>query len=93
MKAIGLEHQAWNAAAIEAAVAQAVRRNGWIIFFTHDIAHSPSPHGATPDMLAHALRTARKAGIDILPVKHALARAVFQYFSNPRPALCGERVG
>jgi len=78
LKAIGLEHQAWNAAAIEAAVAQAVRRNGWIIFFTHDVSDDPSPFGATPEMLDHALSAVRKAGIDILPVKHALARVAFQ---------------
>jgi peptidoglycan/xylan/chitin deacetylase (PgdA/CDA1 family) len=78
LKAIGLEHKAWDPAAIEAAVAQAVERNGWIIFFTHDVSETPSPYGVTPDMLDHALRTVKAAGIDILPVKHALARLIFQ---------------
>jgi peptidoglycan/xylan/chitin deacetylase (PgdA/CDA1 family) len=78
LKAIGLEHKAWNPPAIERAIAQAVQRGGWIIFFTHDVSETPSPFGATPEMLDHALGAVRKAGIDILPVKHALARAVFQ---------------
>ena len=78
LKAIGLEHQAWDPAAIERAVDQAVQRNGWIIFFTHDVSDEPSPFGATPEMLDHALGAIRSAGIDILPVKHALARVVFQ---------------
>jgi peptidoglycan/xylan/chitin deacetylase (PgdA/CDA1 family) len=78
LKAVALEHQAWNPAAIERAVAQAVRRNGWIIFFTHDVSEHPSPFGATPAMLDHALGAVRTAGVDILPVKHALARAVFR---------------
>ncbi len=78
LKAVALEHQAWNPAVIEAAVAQAVRRGGWIIFFTHDVSDEPSPFGATPEMLDHALSAVRKAGIDILPVKHALARVAFQ---------------
>jgi peptidoglycan/xylan/chitin deacetylase (PgdA/CDA1 family) len=78
LKAIGLEHKAWNPAAIERAVDEAVRRNGWIIFFTHDVSETPSPFGATPEMLDHALASVRKAGVDFLPVKHALARAVFQ---------------
>jgi len=78
LKAIGLEHQAWNPAAVEAAVTQAARSNGWIIFFTHDVSDDPSPFGATPEMLDHALSTVRKAGIDILPIKHALARVAFQ---------------
>jgi peptidoglycan/xylan/chitin deacetylase (PgdA/CDA1 family) len=78
LKAIGLEQKAWNPVAIEAAVAQAVQRNGWIIFFTHDVSETPSPYGATPQMLDHALRTLKAASIDVLPVKHALARLVFQ---------------
>jgi peptidoglycan/xylan/chitin deacetylase (PgdA/CDA1 family) len=78
LKAIGLEHKAWNPAVIEKAVAEAVRRNGWIIFFTHDISQTPSPYGATPEMLDHALACVRSAGIGILPVKHALARVAFQ---------------
>ena len=78
LKAVILEHQAWNPAAIERTVAQAVRQNGWIIFFTHDVSDDPSPFGATPEMLDHALSAVRKAGIDILPVKHALARVAFQ---------------
>jgi len=78
LKAIGLEHQAWDPAAIEHAVDQAARRNGWIIFFTHDVSDEPSPFGATPEMLDHALSAVREARIDILPVKHALARMVFQ---------------
>ncbi|HEX4179239.1 MAG TPA: polysaccharide deacetylase family protein [Caulobacteraceae bacterium] len=78
LKAIGLEKKAWNPAAIERAVGQAARLNAWIIFFTHDISDDPSPFGATSAMLDHALGCVRAAGIDILPVKHALARAVFQ---------------
>jgi peptidoglycan/xylan/chitin deacetylase (PgdA/CDA1 family) len=78
LKAVGLEHQAWDPAAIESAVKAAVRRNGWIIFFTHDVSDDPSPFGVTPRMLDHVLASVRDAGIDILPVKHALARTVFR---------------
>jgi peptidoglycan/xylan/chitin deacetylase (PgdA/CDA1 family) len=78
LKAIGLEHQAWDPAAVERAVEAAVRRKGWIIFFTHDVSDQPSRFGATPQMLDHALTSVRAAGIDVLPVKHALARAAFQ---------------
>jgi peptidoglycan/xylan/chitin deacetylase (PgdA/CDA1 family) len=78
LKAIGLESRAWKPEAVEALVADAVARNGWIIFFSHDISDAPSPYGATPAMLDHALATLKAAAIDILPVKHALARTVFQ---------------
>ncbi len=77
LKAIGVEHWWWTPEYIEAAVDRAKRENGWLILFTHDVSDDPSPYGATPRMLEHALGAIRRAGIDILPVKHALARTVF----------------
>jgi peptidoglycan/xylan/chitin deacetylase (PgdA/CDA1 family) len=78
LNAIGLESRAWSAALVERAVDEAVRRKAWIIFFTHDIDERPSPYGATPAMLDHALAAVTRARMDIIPVKHALARAIFQ---------------
>jgi peptidoglycan/xylan/chitin deacetylase (PgdA/CDA1 family) len=78
LNAIGLEKRQWNPAAVERAVAEAVRSKAWIIFFTHDIEERPSPYGATPEMLDHALDAVKRARMDILPIKHALARAIFQ---------------
>jgi peptidoglycan/xylan/chitin deacetylase (PgdA/CDA1 family) len=77
LKAIGLAHHGWRPAAIERAVEKAAACNGWIIFYTHDVSETPSRFGATPEMLDHALSCVRARGIDILPVKHALARAAF----------------
>jgi peptidoglycan/xylan/chitin deacetylase (PgdA/CDA1 family) len=74
LNAIGLEHGGWDPALIESEVEAAVRRRGWIIFFTHDVSDSPSEWGATPEMLDHALSCVREVSIDILPVKDALAR-------------------
>jgi peptidoglycan/xylan/chitin deacetylase (PgdA/CDA1 family) len=77
LKAIGLEHYCWRPAVVERAVEKAAACNGWIIFFTHDVSDTPSRFGATPEMLDYALSCIRARGIDILPVKHALARAAF----------------
>jgi peptidoglycan/xylan/chitin deacetylase (PgdA/CDA1 family) len=74
LNAIGLEHGWWDPTLIESEVEAAVRRRGWIIFFTHDISDSPSEYGATPEMLDHALTCVREVDIDILPIRHALAR-------------------
>jgi peptidoglycan/xylan/chitin deacetylase (PgdA/CDA1 family) len=78
LNAIGLESKAWSPALIERAVDEAVRRKAWIIFFTHDIDERPSPYGATPAMLDHAMAAVTRARMDIIPVKHALARAIFR---------------
>jgi peptidoglycan/xylan/chitin deacetylase (PgdA/CDA1 family) len=74
LNAIGLEQGWWEPAVIEREVEAAVRRRGWIIFFTHDVSDSPSEYGATPEMLDHALSCVRGAGIELLPVKDAVAR-------------------
>jgi peptidoglycan/xylan/chitin deacetylase (PgdA/CDA1 family) len=77
LKAVGIEARSWAPTVIEAMVDQVRRKGGWLIFFTHDVSDDPSPYGATPEMLAHALRTAKAAGIETTPVKHALARLTF----------------
>jgi peptidoglycan/xylan/chitin deacetylase (PgdA/CDA1 family) len=74
LKAVGLEKCWWNSARIESEVRAAVRRDGWIIFFTHDISDSPSEYGATPEMVDHALSCVREVGMDIVPINQALAR-------------------
>jgi len=72
-----IERRSWSKKKIEAAVAAAVARKGWLIFFTHDVSADPSPYGCTPAMLDHALTRLREAGVETLPVKHALAKATF----------------
>jgi peptidoglycan/xylan/chitin deacetylase (PgdA/CDA1 family) len=76
LKAIPLESRSWRADEVERLVEQARDSRGWVIFFSHDVDERPSPFGATPDMLAHALDAVRAAGLEILTVKDALARAV-----------------
>lgn len=77
LKAVGIERWWWTPAYIEGVIAEAKARNGWVIFFTHDVSDDPSPYGATPAMLEHALDALAKAQIEVLPVKHALARTQF----------------
>jgi peptidoglycan/xylan/chitin deacetylase (PgdA/CDA1 family) len=77
LKAIGIEKWWWTPEYIQAAVDRAKAENAWLIFFTHDISDEPSPFGATPQMLEHALDALKAAEIETLPVKHALARAMF----------------
>lgn len=74
--AVPLEQRSWTAEAIERHVETARQTNGWIVFFSHDVSDAPSPYGATPAMLEHALAEVRDAGTEILTVKDALARAV-----------------
>ena len=76
LRAVPLEARSWTAAEVERRVESARASAGWIVFFSHDVSDSPSPYGATPAMLEHALKTVRAAGIDIHTVKDAHALAV-----------------
>lgn len=76
LRAIPLERRSWNAAEVERWIAAAKAVNGWLVFFSHDVSDDPSPYGATPAMLEHALAAARDAGFDLDPVNNVLARAV-----------------
>lgn len=79
LRAVPLEQRQWRNDFAERLIARATdpRRPGWIIFFSHDVSDSPSPYGCTPEMLEWVIDTLKQAGVEILPVKHALARAAF----------------
>ena len=54
---------------------EAVETSGWLIFYTHDVAASPSRYGCTPDLLRHALSAATQRRMPIVSVAEALRRA------------------
>ena len=74
LKAVGIERNSWTRERIESVIDEAVQKNAWVIFFTHDITDTPSNYGATPEMLEHAIVTLKRAGIEILPVHEAYKR-------------------
>ncbi len=77
LRAVPLEHRRWVPEEIDAAVAQGVARTGWVIFFTHDVSEHPSPFGCTPAMLEYTLDRLAEAGVETIPIRQAMARAVF----------------
>jgi peptidoglycan/xylan/chitin deacetylase (PgdA/CDA1 family) len=46
--------------------------NGWLIFYTHDVADPPSPYGCSPSLLHAALEAASRRKIPVLNVAEAL---------------------
>lgn len=58
-------------------IAKAKASNGWIVFLSHEVSDHPSPFGTTPNVIEHALRYLREAGIEVLPFREAAAQ-VFQ---------------
>jgi peptidoglycan/xylan/chitin deacetylase (PgdA/CDA1 family) len=57
---------------IERAFDDAQKNNGWLIFYTHDVADEPSPYGCSPGLLRDALEAASRRKIPILNMAEAL---------------------
>jgi peptidoglycan/xylan/chitin deacetylase (PgdA/CDA1 family) len=57
---------------IERAFDEAQDTNGWLIFYTHDVAGEPSPYGCSPALLNHALEAASRRKIPVLNMAEAL---------------------
>ncbi|MBU1346258.1 MAG: polysaccharide deacetylase family protein [Alphaproteobacteria bacterium] len=74
LQAIGLESRRLPGYDLEALMAETAERQGWLIAYGHDVMDGPTPYGCTPDDLDRVIRTAKAAGLDILPVGRAWAR-------------------
>jgi peptidoglycan/xylan/chitin deacetylase (PgdA/CDA1 family) len=62
-------------AGIDRVFDEAVATSGWLIFYTHDVADTPSPWGCTPGLLRHALDAAKRRNMPMVSVAEALRRA------------------
>ena len=60
---------------IERAFDEALAKNGWLIFYSHDVAAEPSPYGCSPSLLRHALEMASRRKIRNLSIADALRAA------------------
>lgn len=69
-----IEHQI-DYDGIECVFEQAFVTGGWLIFYSHDVATTPSPYGCSPSLLRHALDAASRRKIPILSIAEALRRA------------------
>jgi peptidoglycan/xylan/chitin deacetylase (PgdA/CDA1 family) len=61
------------------------RRSGWLIFYTHDIAETPSPYGCTPGQFEMVVRLAMRLRARILTINSA-----FEAFAANVPVYAGE---
>jgi peptidoglycan/xylan/chitin deacetylase (PgdA/CDA1 family) len=61
-----------GARGIERAFDETVAKGGWLIFYTHDVAPSPSAYGCTPALLRKALEEANRRDVQILNIAEAL---------------------
>ncbi len=71
---IGLESKSLADFDMEAVAAKAAAQGAWLVLYGHDVGDRPSPYGCSPKQLERMILAAKAAGLDILPVKDALAR-------------------
>lgn len=62
-------------AGIDRVFDEAVATNGWLTFYTHDVADTPSPWGCAPGLLRYALEAAKRRNMLMVSVAEALRRA------------------
>jgi peptidoglycan/xylan/chitin deacetylase (PgdA/CDA1 family) len=65
-------------------IREAHERNGWLIFYTHDVAETPSWIGCSRRLLRFAVETALHAKIPCLPVRDALTAVGYSRASVSR---------
>lgn len=74
LQAIGLERRRLPGYDLEALVAQAAERRGWLIAYGHDVEDRPTDYGCRPEDLDRLIRLAKNAGLEVLPVGAAWGR-------------------
>jgi peptidoglycan/xylan/chitin deacetylase (PgdA/CDA1 family) len=80
LRATPLINRNIDTAGVDRVFDEAIATGGWLIFYGHDVAASPSPYGCTPELLRHALQAAARRNMPIVSVTEALRRAGAQRF-------------
>jgi peptidoglycan/xylan/chitin deacetylase (PgdA/CDA1 family) len=75
--AVGIESRQHDMGRVRALIDEAKAKNGWLIFFTHDVGPEPSDYGCKPGDLEDVIDALNAANIETLPVKAAAAAVMF----------------
>jgi peptidoglycan/xylan/chitin deacetylase (PgdA/CDA1 family) len=74
LRAVGIESRSHDMGRVRAYVDEAKEKNGWLIFFTHDVNKNPTAHGCRPRDLDDVIKALADANIATLPVRDVAAR-------------------
>ncbi|KIU49257.1 MULTISPECIES: polysaccharide deacetylase family protein [Bradyrhizobium] len=56
---------------IDTAFGEAANTNGWLIFYSHDVADAPSLYGCSPDLMTYTLEAAARRNMPVLTMAEA----------------------
>lgn len=74
LRAFELYDRTITPAAIDHLIDDAVRCNGWLIFYTHDVVDNPSWIGCSPGLLDRTVAAAKARGVECVSIAEGLAR-------------------
>lgn len=74
LKAVEIRQPETHASSLTRWIDDVAADPGWLIFFTHDIAATPTPYGCLPETLERLVSHAAERQCEILPVCEALER-------------------
>jgi peptidoglycan/xylan/chitin deacetylase (PgdA/CDA1 family) len=76
LRAIGIESRGHDMGVVRAYIDEAKAKNGWLIFFTHDVHEQPTPHGCRPKDLEDVIQALADANVATLPVRDVAAKVL-----------------
>jgi peptidoglycan/xylan/chitin deacetylase (PgdA/CDA1 family) len=68
LRAVPLESVRQDRELLARYIAEAVRLNAWLVFYTHDVQDAPTPYGVTPADLDWVVRASLDAGCEVRPL-------------------------
>jgi peptidoglycan/xylan/chitin deacetylase (PgdA/CDA1 family) len=72
LKVIELHNRTLTPEKLKSVLRETCDRNGWLIFYTHDVADPPSWMGSSPDLLRSTIETVQAMGLNCVTVRDAL---------------------
>jgi peptidoglycan/xylan/chitin deacetylase (PgdA/CDA1 family) len=72
LKVVELYNRTLTPEKLQAVLRETCDRNGWLVFYTHDVADPPSWIGCSPDLLRSTIEIFQAAGIPCVTVRDAL---------------------
>lgn len=72
LKVVELFNRSLTPEKLQRVLRETCDRNGWLIFYTHDVTNRPSEAGCSPALLRSTLETVQAMGLTCVPVREAL---------------------
>jgi peptidoglycan/xylan/chitin deacetylase (PgdA/CDA1 family) len=76
LKTLPIEKRKFSLDLLDRQIALAKALNGWIVFYTHDVADDCTNYGCTGDQLKACVDTVQAAGIEVLTVAEAAEKVM-----------------